>query len=62
MISNITDNYFIYIGISPRIGHYHTSLFPQVVSIRYVLQHLRRDENKISLTPTMFTFIFTHMI
>ena len=53
MISNITDNYFIYIHISPRNGHYHTSLF---------LQHLRCDENGISLTPTTFTFICTHMI
>ena len=53
MISNITDNYFIDIHISPQNGHYHTSL---------VLQHLRHDENGISLTPTTFTVICTHMI
>ena len=53
MISNIMDNYFIDIYISPRDGHYHTSLF---------LQHLRCDENGISLTSIMFTFICTHMI
>ena len=47
------DNYFIDIHTSPRNGHYHTSLF---------LQHLRRDEIKISLTPTTFNFICTHMI
>ena len=53
MISNIIDNYFIDICISPRNGHYHTLLF---------LQHLRHDENGISLTPTSFTFICTHII
>ena len=53
MISNIMDNNLIDIRISPQNGHYHTSLF---------LQHLRRDENGISLTPTMFTVICTHMI
>ena len=47
------DNYFIDIHISPRNGHYQTSLF---------LQHLRHDEIEISLTPTMFNFICTHMI
>ena len=62
MISNITVNYFINIRISPRNGYYQTSLFPQFLPICYVLQHLRCDENEISLTPTTSTFIFTHMI
>ena len=47
------DNYFKDICISPRNGHYHTSLF---------LQHLRRNESEISLTHTTFNFICTHMI
>ena len=62
MISNITDNYFIDIHISPRNGHYHTSLLPQILLIQCILQHLRCDEIRISLTPPTATFIFTHMI
>ena len=53
MISNIMDNYFIDICISPRSGHYHTSLFPLFLPI--YLQHLRHDDNGISLIPTTVT-------
>ena len=52
MISKITDNYFINICKSPWSGHYQTSL---------VLQHLRLDENGISLAPTMLR-LSIHMI
>ena len=74
MISNITDNYFIYVSISPSNGHYHIhdsidmliieSLFYRVFPIfcYLLLQHLRPDENEISLTMITHTFIFTHMI
>ena len=53
MISNIMDNYFIDIRISPQNGHIHTSLFPLFLQI--YLQHLRRDDKGISLTPTTVT-------
>ena len=53
------DNYFIDIHISPQNGHYCTSLFPLFLPI--YLQHLRCNDNGISLTPTTVTF-FTHMI
>ena len=56
MISNISDNYFINIRISPHIWHYHTSLF-SLMSLIY-LQYLSHDDNGISLTPV----ITTHMI
>ena len=53
MISNITDHYFLNICISPRNGHYHTFLFPLFLPI--YSQHLRCDDNGISLTPTPAT-------
>ena len=53
MIGNIMDNYFIDIRISPQNGHYHTSLFPLFLPI--YLEHLRCDDNEISLTPTTVT-------
>ena len=53
MVSNITDNYFIDIHISPQNGHYHTFLFPLFLPI--YLQHMRCDDNGISLLPTPAT-------
>ena len=74
MISNIMDNYFIDTSISPRNGHYHIHdpidmLIIESLFYRFsptfcylLLQHLRPDENEISLTMNTLTFIFTHMI